>query len=77
MNARSSVDSSAITCYMIAMHNTDRDFWNGELNLMRMVFFFARRAEMFHQKGWLEKAESADIDTVNYLNHALDKTDET
>lgn len=62
---------------MIAMHNTDKDFWNGELNIMRMVFFFARRAEMFHQKGWLEKAESADIDTINYLNHALDKADET
>lgn len=77
MNARSPVDSSVITCYMIAMLNTDKDFWHGELNIMRMVFFFARRAEMFHQKGWLEKAESADEDTVNYLNHALDKADET
>ena len=58
------------------MLNTDKDFWNGDLNIMRMVFFFARRAEMFHQKGWMDKAESADIDTVNYLNHALDKINE-
>jgi hypothetical protein len=54
------------------MLNTDKDFWYGELNLMRFAFFLGRRAELFHQRLWMEDARLCEIDVACYFNAALD-----
>lgn len=61
---------------MNAMHNTDRDFWNGDLNLMRIAFFLGRRTQLFQQYQWMKDAELCEIDVAFYFNAALDKINE-
>lgn len=57
---------------MFPMLNTDHNFWNGELDLMRFAFFLGHRAELFHQRLWMEDARLCEIDVTCYFNAALD-----
>ena len=58
------------------MHNTDKNFWKGDPNLMQIAFFLGRCSCLFETRGWFEEAKLCNVNVASYFNNAIDKINE-